>query len=447
VFELTEIERILSLRKTKTASLPGGRKDTLMSPKNTVVALARQEISTGPARTMLEEIAREGARRMLQQALEAEVEEYLAGHRSLTDAAGHQLIVRNGRGRERDLVTGIGPLAIRQPRVRDKREEPERFTSKILPPFLRRMPSIDALIPTLYLKGVATSDFSEALQAILGENAAGLSATNIVRLKEGWKKEFETWSQQDLSQKQYVYWWADGVYFNVRLTEERPCVLILMGSLEDGKKELIAILDGERESKASWQTLLRDLKRRGLRKGPKLATGDGALGFWAALEEEYSGVRAQRCWVHKTANLLDKLPKRVQPDAKKLIHEMYMAATREHAMEAYNEFIAQYKAKYPKVVECLTKDKDVLFTFYDFPAEHWMHLRTSNPIESTFATVRHRTRQTKGCGSRLATLSMVFKLAREAEQRWRRLNGHALLAEVIKGVKFVDGIKQRQSAA
>lgn len=242
-----------------------------------------------------------------------------------------------------------------------------------------------------------------------------------------------------MKNKRYVYWWADGIYFNVRLEKDRPCMLVLMAAQADGKKELVAVWDGERESKASWLSVLRDLKRRGLKYSPKVATADGALGFWAAVEEAFPGVREQRCWLHKTVNILDKMPKRVHPEAKKMIQEMYMAPTKASAEEAYQAFVEHYKAKYPKAVECLEKDKDVLFTFYDFPAEHWIHLRTTNPIESTFSTVRHRTRQTKGCGSRLTTLTMVFKLALEAEKHWRRLNGHQLIAKVIEGVKFVDG--------
>jgi transposase-like protein len=396
-------------------------------------------------RSVLDEIVREGARRMLQAALEAEVDEVVAKFGNVVDTNGRRVVVRNGRLPERELVTGVGPVTIRQPRVRD-RSSSQRFTSKILPPFMRRLPSVNALIPVLYLKGISTNDFSEALEAILGPNAAGLSPTNIVRLKEGWVKEFDGWSKRDLTGKRYVYWWADGLYFNVRLDKDRPCVLVLMGATEAGKKELIAVWDGERESKASWLSVLRDLKARGLTHSPKLATGDGALGFWAALEEEYPEVREQRCWVHKTANILDKMPKRTQPDAKKLIHEMYLADTRAAAMTAYAEFKARYTAKHPKAVECLTKDEDVLFTFYDFPAEHWRHLRTTNPIESTFATVRHRTRQTKGSGSRQATMAMVFKLGLEAEKRWRRLNGSKLMAKVIEGVRFVDG-EQEEAAA
>lgn len=393
----------------------------------------------------LDAIVREGARRLLQAALENEVAEVIDRFSNVVDPAGRRVVVRNGHLPEREIVTGAGPVRIKQPRVRD-RSGSYKFTSKILPPFLRRTPSVDALIPVLYLKGISTNDFTEALEAILGPNASGLSASNIVRLKEGWEKEYAEWSKRDLSGNRYVYLWADGLYFNVRLEPDRPCILVIMGATAEGKKELLAVWDGERESKESWSAVLRDLKRRGLKECPKLATGDGGLGFWAALREELPETREQRCWVHKTANVLDKLPKRIQPDAKKLIHEMYLASTREHATQAYNEFRGQYGAKHPKCVDCLTKDEDVLFTFYDFPAEHWLHLRTTNPIESTFATVRHRTRQTKGCGSRTATLTMVFKLGLEAEKKWRKLNGYQLVAKVIEGVTFVDGEEKEMAA-
>lgn len=403
-----------------------------------VVRLGSREKVTDSSRSVLDELVRAGARQMLQAALEAEIAEYVAQFSNVVDTRGRRIIVRNGYLPQRELVTGVGPIDIRQPRVRDRRGG-QAFTSKILPPFLRRVPSVDALIPALYLKGVSTGDFSDALSAILGPNASGLSASNIVRLKESWEKEYETWSKRDLSSKHYVYWWADGIYFNVRLDSSRPCILVLMGATADGTKELVAICDGERESKVSWQVLLRELKRRGIVEGPKLAIGDGALGFWSALEEEFPSAQHQRCWVHKTANILDKMPKSVQPDAKQLIHEMYLSPTRRDADAAYTEFQKRFGAKFPKAVACLTKDANTLFTFYSFPAEHWMHLRTTNPIESTFATVRHRTRQTKGCGSRLATMTMVFKLALEAEKKWRKLNGQQLIAKVIEGVRFIDG--------
>jgi len=409
---------------------------------NKITGKAGERRMVSEAGSALDQLVREGARKMLQSALDNEVAEFIERMKDRRTEDGLREIVRNGHLPERDLLTGAGPLRIRQPRARDRRGE-GRFTSRILPPFLRRVPSVDALIPVLYLKGISTGDFSEALEAILGPQAAGLSATNIVRLKEGWKMEYEAWAARDLSSKRYVYWWADGIYFNVRLDPERPCLLVLLGALEDGTKELVAVWDGIRESKASWLEVLRDLKARGLAETPQLAVGDGALGFWAALEEEYSTVREQRCWVHKTANVLDKLPQSVQPYAKKLIHEMSLSPNREKALEAYRRFLSEYAAKYPKATDCLSKDEDVLFTFYDYPAEHWRHIRTTNPIESAFATVRHRTRQTKGCGSRLATLMMVFKLATQAERHWRKLNSAQLLAHVIRGVVFTDGVMQK----
>jgi putative transposase len=404
---------------------------------------------SGPAadaRSVLEEIARAGAIKMLRAALELEAQELVDRFADRLDDEGRRLVVRNGYLPERELASGIGPLPVKKPRVRD-RSGKESFSSRILPSFMRRVPSVDALIPALYLKGVSTNDFSEALTAILGPNATGLSPSNIVRLKEGWKQDFENWEKRDLTGKRYVYVWADGIYFNVRLDKDRPCILVLMGATKEGKKELIAVWDGHRESKVSWQTVLRDLKRRGLTIGPELAIGDGALGFWAALAEEFPEARQQRCWVHKTANILDRLPKSVQTDAKKLIHEMYLAPTKEAAMEGYRDFVTRFHAKYPKAVECLQKDTDVLFTFYDFPAEHWKHIRTTNPIESTFATLRHRTKRTKGCGSRAATLTMVFKLALEAEKNWRRLNGHELVAKIIEGVRFRNGEVVTEAAA
>jgi len=394
------------------------------------------------SRMALEEVLREGARQMLQTAIENEVAEYVERHAGLKDAAGHRRVVRNGHLPERALVTGIGPVKVRQPRVHDRRPG-EKFTSRILPPFMRRIPSVDALIPCLYLKGISTGDFGEALAAILGPQAAGLSATNIVRLKEGWKQDYESWRRRDLSGKQYVYLWVDGVHFNVRLEDERSCILVVMGATAEGRKELLAVQDGFRESKLSWSDVLRDLKARGLKSAPALTTGDGALGFWAAAAEEFPTMRGQRCWVHKTANVLDKLPRSVQAQAKSRIHDIYMAATKARALEAFDEFLRLYEPKYTAACECLRKDKDALFAFYDFPAEHWIHLRTTNPIESTFATVRLRTARTKGCGSRLATLTMVYKLAEQAQKRWRRLNKHEHIALLLQGAKFIDGELQK----
>ena len=388
--------------------------------------------------SVLDEIVREGARRLLQFAIEEEVTVYVERHTHLRGPDGLRLVVRNGSMPERDITTGAGPLHVRQPRVHDRRPG-QKFSSAILPPYLRRAASIDALIPALYLKGVSTGDFTTALRSILGDGASGLSPANIVRLKASWQDDYEEWCRRDLAGKHYVYVWADGIYFNVRLTDERPCILVLMGALADGTKELVAVWDGERESKLSWREVLLDLRRRGLAIAPSLAIGDGALGFWAALREVFPETGEQRCWVHKTANILDKMPKKIHPSVKKLICEMYMAARLADALEAFERFGRLYGAKYPKAWECLHKDKDALFTFFRFPAELWLHIRTSNPIESACATVRLRTVRTKGSGSRLATLTMVFKLAAEAQRRWRRLNGSARLAQVIEGVSFVDG--------
>lgn len=393
------------------------------------------------AKASLDEVLRTGARRLLALAIEAEAQDYIDAHSGEADPeSGHRQVVRNGYMPEREILTPIGSMDIRQPRVRDRREG-KKFTSAILPPYLRRTPSLDALIPTLYLKGISTNDFPEALAAILGEGAKGLSPGVIVRLKESWQGEYEAWLNRDLSDKRYVYFWADGVYFNVRLGDDRPCALVIVGALEDGTKELVALVDGERESELSWKEVLLDLKRRGLAQGPEIAVGDGALGFWNALEEVYPACRRQRCWVHKTANVLDKMPKSLQKSAKSMIHRMYQAATKEEALGIYDDFIELYRAKCPRAVECLEKDKEDLFTFYDFPAEHWQHIRSTNVIESTFATVRHRHRQTKGCGNRMATLSMAHKLMMEAERHWRRLNGYQLLGKVVSGVKFEDGIE------
>ncbi len=381
---------------------------------------------------------------MLAQAIEAEVQDYLAHRASLVNESGHRQVVRNGYLPTRTILTGIGPMEVTQPRVLDRRTKPqaESFSSQILPPYLRKTKSLDELIPWLYLKGISTGDFSEALAALVGPQAGGLSASTITRLKAGWEAEQADWSRRSLEGKQYVYLWADGVHFNIRLEEDRQCILVLMGATADGRKELIAIADGHRESEQSWLGLLLDVKARGLVIEPKLATGDGALGFWKAIAQVYPNTREQRCWVHKTANVLDKLPKRLQAEAKQKVHAIWMAETREAAGDAFDLFIDTYQAKYPKATECLRKDRDVLLAFYDFPAEHWIHVRTTNPIESVFATVRLRHRRTKGNGSRTACLAMVFKLMQSAEKHWRLLNGSKLLPEVIAGIPYINGIKQ-----
>lgn len=398
-------------------------------------------IEEGETQSIIEKILREGARKMLQQALENEIEEYLMKY-SQTDKKGHRLVVRNGYHPQREIITGIGPVTIRAPRVDNRKIDPERknpYTSAILPRYLRRIPSIDNLIPALYLKGLSTNGFQDALASILGEGAKGLSATNIVRLKKTWEDEFKCWSNRYLSNKKYAYIWVDGIHFNVRLEDERCCILVIIGVDEQGNKELIAVEAGFRESALSWKEILLSLRARGLEEAPKLAIGDGALGFWKALDEVFPHTKRQRCWVHKTANILDKMPKKLQPKAKSLIHEMYMSDTEENALKAYDHFISVYGKKYPKATNCLTKDKDDLFSFYSFPAMHWVHIRTTNPIESTFATVRLRTKRTKGCGSRIATLTMTWKLCCEASKTWRKMKGYKDLPKVIQGMFCKDG--------
>lgn len=385
---------------------------------------------------------------MLQQAIDAEVEEFLVRHRDRRDEQGHRLIVRNGSLPPREILTGAGPLEVRQPRVRDRSERKEErvhFSPGVLPPYLRRSRSLDELIPWLYLKGISTGDFSDALQALLGKDAPGLSANVVVRLKEQWSREYEDWNRRDLSHRQYVYVWADGIHVNVRLEDEesrRQCLLVLMGATAEGQKELIAVADGYRESEQSWSELLLDLKIRGLSVSPKLAVGDGALGFWAALRKVFSDSAEQRCWVHKTANVLSKLPKSVQPRAKDALHEIWRAETREQAQRAFDAFLEKYRAKFEPACECLSKDRDVLLTFYDFPAEHWAHLRTTNPIESTFSTIRLRHRRTKGSGTRRTSLAMMFKLAQAAQKRWRRRGGHQQITYLLEGRTFLDGTLQ-----
>jgi transposase-like protein len=408
--------------------------------ESSVVSMVRPE--AGP-QDVLTEIAREGARQMLATALEAEVEEFVAGFEEQLDKQGRRRVVRNGFLPERSVQTGIGPIAVQVPRVRDREEDAGeadriRFSSKIVPPYLRRSKSFEEFLPWLYLKGVSSGDFQDTLAALVGEGAGGLSAATISRLKQGWKEDFQAWSRRDLSRKRYVYWWADGVYVNARL-DQKQCLLVIMGATEAGKKELIAVEDGYRESEQSWLEVLEGLKSRGLAAGPKLATGDGALGFWTALSKAYPQSRHQRCWFHKTGNVLNRMPKSLQGKAKSQIHEIWMAATREEATKAFDRFIATFEAKYPKATECLAKDREELLAFYDFPAEHWKHVRTTNPIESTFATVKLRTAKTRGCLSRTTALTMVFQLCRVAEKSWRKLNGPKRFAQVIEGVEFVNG--------
>lgn len=416
--------------------------------KDTVVSIDE------PATTKdaLTEVLRVGAQKLLAEAVQAELEELLEEYEGQHDGQGRRRLVRNGYLPKREIQTGIGGIPVRIPRVRDRgageeSEEIVRFRSSLVPPYLRRSKSVEELLPLLYLKGISTGDFSDALSALLGPEAPGLSAKTISRLKGKWVKDYEKWRLRDLSKKRYVYVWADGVYANVRFDDARLCLLVLIGARADGKKELLAVEDGYRESEQSWWELLRDLRSRGLRIGPKLAIGDGALGFWKALAKIYGNTRQQRCWMHKTGNVLNYLPKAVQPKAKKALHQVWMAETREHAYRAFDEFIATYELKFPKATSCLAKDRTELLAFYDYPAEHWPHLRTTNPIESTFATVKLRTAKTRGCLSRQTMLTMVFKLCRSAEKRWRRLQGYRRLGEVIEDVKFVNGIRENEVAA
>jgi putative transposase len=397
-------------------------------------------------RSTLDEVLQRGALKMLQQALEAEVEDYLARHRGARDEGGRAQVVRNGKAPARQLVTGSGTLEVRAPRVNDRRVdadgERQRFTSEILPSYMRRAPKVTEVLPILYLRGLSTGDFKAALPVLLGEAATGLSPTTITRLTATWEAEYQTWRTRNLAESDFVYVWVDGVHFRVRLEEDRLCTLVMIGVRADGTKELVAVEDGYRESADSWATVLRDLKRRGLR-APVVAVGDSALGFWAALGAVWSETREQRCWVHRLANVLDKLPKRLQPKAKQALHAIMEAPTRAEAEAGIEAFAADYDAKYPKAVASLRRDQAHLLTFYDCPAEHWRHLRTTNIIESPFATVRLRQRVTKGAGSRTKALMMAFKLLAMAEERWRKVNGSELLPLVRAGVRFVDGVQEK----
>ena len=402
----------------------------------------------------LTEILRNGAHALLTQAVEVEVAEFLSRYADLKTEAGRRRIVRHGHLPEREIMTGIGPVAVRQPRVRDREAsggERIRFSPSILPPYARRTKSLEVLIPILYLKGISTGDFEEALGALLGKDAGGLSASTIGRLKDAWSDEHAGWSKRDLSAKRYVYFWVDGIHVQARLEGAAQCLLVIIGATPEGKKELVGLIDGVRESAQSWRELLLDLKRRGLAIGPELAVADGALGFWQAVEEVWPKTPGQRCWVHKTANVLNKLPKSQQAKAKRALQEIWMAETKKDALVAFDAFVETWGVKYDKAVECLTKDREALLAFYDFPAEHWKHLRTTNPIESTFATVRHRTVRSRNCLSNKTALAMIFKLAQAAEKSWHRLRGHDQLPKVILGVKFNDGIEvvrsQVQTAA
>ena len=391
----------------------------------------------------LDELAREGARRMLVQALDAEVSAYLDQARGERDEAGRALVVRNGKARARKVTVGSGTVEIEAPRVYDRRDG-EKYTSRILPPYMRRSPKVSEVLPLLYLRGLSTGDFQEALPALLGEDASGLSPSAITRLIGRWEEEYEQFRRRDLSESEYVYVWVDGVHFRVRLEDDRLCTLVVMGVRRDGTKELIAVEDGYRESAESWSTVLRGLRDRGM-NAPMLTIGDGALGFWKAVRDVWPESKDQRCWVHRLANVLDKLPKRLQGRAKRMLNEIMNAETRKEAKAEIVRFDEEFGAKYPKAVASLRRDEDSLLTFYDFPAEHWQHIRSTNAIESSFATVRLRTRVTKGAGTRGRALTMAFKLLAMAEKRWRRVNKPELVALVAAGVTFVDGNQLEES--
>jgi transposase-like protein len=401
-----------------------------------------QEREGSEGAATLDDLALEGARRMLAAALDEEVTAYIGRHQIEVDDRGHRLVVRNGKAETRKVTCGAGTLEVRAPRVNDKRIDEngrrQRFTSSILPPYMRRSPKVAEVLPVLYLRGLSTNDFSEALPILLGEDAAGLSATNISRLTTVWEQDYRQFHNRSLAGRDYVYVWADGIHFNVRLEDDRLCTLVMIGTRPDGTKELLAVEDGYRESSESWKELLRDLKRRGM-QAPVVAVGDGALGFWAAVRAVWPETREQRDWCHKMVNILDKLPKRLQGKAKRILRDAMNAETKDEANEHLDTFEATFSPKHDKAVKCLTKDRDSLLTFFDFPTEHWKHLRTSNPIESAFSTVRLRQRVTKGAGTRTKALTMAFKLLDMAQKRWRRLNGSHLLPLVRAGATFVDG--------
>ena len=398
-----------------------------------------------PAVPTLDEVAREGARRMLAVALETEVAQYVEAHADARDEDGLRQVVRNGHAQPRTVTCGAGTMQVRAPRVNDRRVDEDggrrRFTSRILPPYMRRSPQVAEVLPLLYLRGLSTGDFREALPALLGEDAAGLSPTNISRLTSAWEEDYRAFRSRDLSGCDYVYVWVDGIHFNIRLEDDRLCTLVMIGVKADGTKELVALEDGYRESRESWGDVLRDLRGRGLR-APAVAVGDGALGFWSAMRDAWPETTAQRDWCHKMANVLDKLPKRVRPRAKRALRDIMYAETKADAEKGIGAFVSEFEAKHPKAAACLAADREALLAFFDFPAEHWRHLRTSNLIESPFATVRLRQRVTKGAGSRTKGLLMAFKLLEMAQRRWCRLNGAHLLPLVRAGVKFVDGLPQ-----
>ena len=393
-------------------------------------------------RDELSDLVREGAQRLIRRAVEAELKTFLDEHECERDGEGRRAVVRNGYQPEREVLTGIGPVRVQVPKTRDRRREGRCFRSELLPPYLKKVRRVEAVLPWLYLKGVSTNDFDEALRALFGESVKGLSAGTITRLKRVWEAEYAEWRERDWHGHKFVYLWADGIYVNVR-SDQRRCLLVVVGCDVHGRKHFLAIEAGFRESAESWKAVLLSLRDRGV-DAPKLAVGDGALGLWSALAEVYPETRAQRCWVHKTVNVLDKLPKSLQGAAKSMLHEIWQADTRKSADKALDRFVATYEAKYPKAVDCLVRDRGMLFAFYDFPAAHWQHLRTTNPIESSFATIRLRTVKTRNCVSANSGLSLVHQLAMSAQKRWRRLRGFGQLPDVVTDVRFIDGIDERK---
>ena len=394
----------------------------------------------------LSDLIRQGAQQIIAQAVEAELNELLREHQSLRDESGRQAVVRNGYLPARTITTGVGEVEVQVPKVRDRSGNGIKFNSTLLPPYLKRSRSVEEVLPWLYLKGISTGDFSEALCGLLGPEAKGLSSATISRLKAKWTEEHCVWQKRSMRHKRYVYVWADGIYFNIR-NDERQCMLVMIGVTDTGHKELIGMEAGYRESAMNWKTLMLRLIDQGLQHAPLLAIGDGALGFWKALPQVWPTTKTQRCWVHKTANVLNKLPKKLQSNAKSQLWEVYRAETKTDANQAFNRFLKGYQAKYPEAAECLVKDRDVLLAFYDFPAEHWKHIRSSNPIESTFSTVRLRTKQTRGALSKTTVTPLVFKLVQSAQKRWHRIRGFKLLGDVIEGVQFKDGIRQEEEKA
>ena len=407
--------------------------------KHNVVELQNREFPTDPLTDML----REGATQLIHQAVAAEFAELLLQHSQRRTVDGKQAVVRNGYLPARAIQTGIGPVTVQIPKVRSKDGEPVTFRSALVPPYVRKTRSLEAALPWLYLKGISTGEMHEALQVLVGPAAQGLSASTVARLKQVWGEEYRAWSEQRLDKDRWVYVWADGIYSGLRAEQTKLCALVIIGVNERGEKHFLAIEDGVRESTQSWREVLLKLKSRGL-KAPQLAIGDGAMGFWAALEEVYPQTRQQRCWMHKTMNVLNCLPKSTQPKAKQALHAIWQAETRDAAEQAFDLFIDTYEPKYPKATDCLQKDREELMAFYDFPAQHWQSIRTTNPIESTFGTIRHRTKRAKGCLSRDGMLHMLFKLGQCAEKNWRRLRGFDYLAKVITGVKFKDGIEVKE---